>query len=234
MTIQDLVTGTTVAISDATSHLLDRFGLAIGPAGVQITDFDLAGQRGYIHHAHVPVAVTGYAVVAPVFARGRFPDYTFINLIHTRPSMDEQDATALAALCGVDVAPPFWGNPEPFAAHLWDVIDRYDLGAFFERVDSPQASADHYRMRPRSATAYEFDKPGASEVISQWRKDYRALPLAKQLMVATILNLYLMRDDTIWMVRVPKKWHAAEGIEVLQAAGYLTDWAKLVALYPGW
>lgn len=231
---QDLMTATATAMNDMTSQLLDRFGLAIGVAGAHITDFDLAGQRGYIHHAQIPIAVTGYAVVAPALARGRFPEYTFINLIHTRPSMDEQDATALAALCGVNVTPPFWGNPEPFANHLWRVIESYDLWAFFERTDDPHVTSPHYLMRPRGAVACERDQADAQDAISRWRKEYRALPVAKQLMVATILNLYLMRDDTIWMVRVPKKWHAAEGIEALQAAGYLTDWAKLVALYPGW
>jgi len=53
-------------------------------------------------------------------------------------------------------------------------------------------------------------------------------------MVATIMTLYLQRDDKRWMVRVPKKWHAVDGVLSLRDAGYLQDWAKLVALYPGW
>lgn len=50
----------------------------------------------------------------------------------------------------------------------------------------------------------------------------------------TILHLYLQRKDTTWMLRVPKKWHASDAIDALREHGMLHDWAKLVALYPGW
>lgn len=216
-----------------TFELLDGFGLALGAGGVEMTDFDLAGQC-YVHHTQMPVALVGYALVSPAFARGRFPDVSFIDLIRKRPSMDEREAVALAAVCGVEVEPPFWGNPEPFAAHLWDVIARYELGAFFVRVARSYGNGDHQAMRPRG---FDWSDPGQPEIpgaIAKWRKDYKVLPAARQLMVATILQLYMQREDKTWMVRVPKKWHAAEGIEILRDAGYLKDWAKLIARYPGW
>ncbi len=56
----------------------------------------------------------------------------------------------------------------------------------------------------------------------------------RQLLVATILQLYFQSEDTYWMVRVQKKWHAAEGVDILQANGALQDWARLYVLYPGW
>ena len=64
-------------------------------------------------------------------------------------------------------------------------------------------------------------------------QDYKALTPAHQMMVATNLQLYKQGEDKTWMVRVPKKWHAAEGIEILAGAGYLQDWAKLYCLYSG-
>lgn len=51
-------------------------------------------------------------------------------------------------------------------------------------------------------------------------------------MVATVLQLYRSGEETNWMVRVPKKWHGAEGIEILRDQGVLADWGRLYALYP--
>ncbi len=52
-------------------------------------------------------------------------------------------------------------------------------------------------------------------------------------MVASIIRLY-NSDESRWLVRVPKKWHAAEGIKILRDHGALADWGRLIALYPGW
>lgn len=216
------------------AQLLDSLGLAIGSHGVEIVDF-VQAEKGYVHHTRVPIAVAGYAVVSPVFARGRFPKVTFIDLIHKRPSMDELEATALAAVCGVQVVPPFYGNPRPFGDHLWTLISKYDLGAFFERVETRYGSVgDHYLMRPRGFVWSDPDQPEIEGALKQWRGDYKLLSTVRQLMVATILQLYRQGDDPYWMVRVPKKWDAAEGIETLHTNGALGDWGKLMVLYPGW
>lgn len=213
-----------------TAEMLDRLGLAIDAGTVVMADYTEA-ESCYIHHTQVPVAVTGYALVSPAFARGRFPKLSFIDVIQKRPSMDEYEAVALASLCGVEVKPPFWGNGEPFGAHLWDVIARYRLEPFFERRDRPYGrDGDHYFMRPRGWSTND-ELP---DVLAKWRADYRKLGTPHQLMVATVLQLYRQGTDRRWMVRVPKTWHAADGIDELHAAGFLADWARLVALYPGW
>lgn len=214
-------------------QLLDKFGLAIGTHKVEIIDFNQA-EHCYVHHSQLPVALTGYALVSPSFATGRFPKFSFIDMIQKRPAMDDTEVMALAAICRLDVKPPFWSNAEPFATHLWDVIAKYELTPFFIRSERSYGNGGHYSMRPRGydwADAEWTEIPGA---LSQWRKDYKALTPAHQLMVATIFQLYRQGEDKIWMVRVPKKWHAAEGIEILDGAGYLQDWAKLYCLYPGW
>ena len=216
------------------ARLLDALGLALSANHVELVDFHLA-ETAYIHHTQVPVAAVGYALVSPVFAKGRFPQLSFIDLIRKRPSMDEIEACALAAVCGVAVEPPFWSNPDPFGLHLWAMIERYELGAFFERVDRPYGNrGEHYLMRPRGLDWTAIDNPEIPGALSAWRAEYRQLPPFRQVLVATILQLYLQQDDSIWMVRVPKKWHAAEGVALLKASGALEDWARLVALYPGW
>lgn len=216
------------------SELLDQMGLAIGPHQVELIDFKQA-ESCYIHHTSAPVALVGYASVSPTFARGRFPNFSFLDLIAKRPSMDEREACALAAICETDVTPPFWGNPAPFGRQLWAVIERYDLSMFFDRLDPKNAygsGGDHYLMRPRGGNM-EIEDANTEAILKQWRADYKKLPEFRQLLVATIIRLY-NSDESRWLVRVPKKWHAAEGIEILRAQGALADWARLYALYPGW
>lgn len=214
--------------------LLDSLGLALGAQQVELVDIHQA-ETAYIHHSRVPVAVVGYAQISPAFAKGRFPKFSFIDLIRKRPSLDEIEARALASVCGVKVDPGSWSNPEPFGECLWDMIDQYDLGAFFQRVDRPYGKrGEHYRMHPRGFDWSNPDNPEISGVLEKWRSEYRKLPPYRQLLVATILQLYFQSEDTYWMVRVPKKWHAAEGVEILKTNDALQDWARLYALYPGW
>lgn len=211
------------------AELLDELGLAIGVYQVEIIDFKQA-ETCYIHHSRVPVAVTGYALVSPAFARGRFPKALFLGLVAKRPSMDETEAQALAAICGAEATPPFWSNRPPFRAHLLDVIARYDLGAFFV---PDEEKGDRQLVRPAGFN-YGGDWDANPADLAKWRADYRKLPPERQLMVATIVRLY-NSNETHWVVgRVPKNWHAAEGISILHGAGALADWARLVALYPGW
>lgn len=223
-----------INLNQEVAELLDELGLAMGPHQVEIIDFKQA-ESCYIHHTRAPVALTGYALVSPVFARGRFPEFSFLNLIAKRPSMDEREVCTLAAICDAEATPPFWGNPGPFGKQLWDIIDRYELGSFFDRLDPKDAygsGGDHYLMRPRGSN-WEIADADTESTLKKWRADYKKLPVVKQLMVATIIRLYNSNEDR-WLVRVPKKWHAAEGIEILHAEGALSDWARLYALYPGW
>lgn len=216
------------------SELLDQLGLAIGSSQVEIIDFKQA-ESCYVHHTQRPVALTGYALVSPILARGRFPKFSFIDMIQKRPAMDEREACAFAAVCGADAVPPFWGNPQPFGTHLWEIIERYRLEQFFERIAVPYGSnGDHYFMRPRGFDWSNPERPEVPGALAKWRSDYKKLSPARQLFVATVLQLYKSGDDPYWMVRVPKNWHAAEGVEILRDQGVLADWGRLYALYPGW
>ena len=70
--------------------------------------------------------------------------------------------------------------------------------------------------------------------MAKWRRAYKALPPARQMMVATIITLYRGEPDKTWLARLPSTWHAADAIAALQEALALRDWGRLVALYPGW
>jgi hypothetical protein len=221
------------SIAKDVAELLDELGLAMGSSHVEMIDFQQA-ESCYVHHTRVPVAVAGYTIVSPAIARGRFPKFSFIDMIQKRPSMDEREASALAAICGAEVTPPFWGNPEPFGKHLWHVISRYDLDPFFQRVSRYGTRGDHFLMRPRG---FDWDDPDHTEIpgaLAKWRADFRKATPERQLLAATIVQLYRQGPDPYWMVRVPKKWHASEGIAILREQGALPDWAKLYAMYPGW
>lgn len=157
----------------ASPHLADllaRLGLAIGAVQVEIVDFHQA-ESGYVHHTLRPVALAGYALVSPAFARGRFPRYSFIDLIHGRPAMDQQEEAALAAVCGAEVAPPFWGNPEPFGQQLWTMIDT-SVGDFFERVERRYGGGgDHFLRRPRGFDWANSEQAEIPRALLKWRRD---------------------------------------------------------------
>lgn len=214
-------------------EVLDELGLEIAPGGI-VTIGDLQkADRGYVHHSSMPVAVVGYALVSRSLAAGRFPKIRLLDVVAKRPAMDAGEAIAMARLCGVELQPPFWGNAQPFADHLFDVLDRYEMQAFFQRLDEPLRSEQpHYAVRP-TAVDWRQDEV-IPEAMTAWRKAYKALPAARQMMVATVMWLYRGGEDKTWLSRVPWQWPAADAISVLHAAGCLADWARLVALYPGW
>ncbi len=217
-------------LSAAVTDLLAGFGVEIAPGGIVLADIAKA-ERAYVHHAHEPVAVAAFAAVSPSFAKGRFPKYRLADLVAKRPDMDEKDATALAAVCGVSVTGPFWSVAAPFAEQLAHVLARYDLTAFY-RAQLIEGAEHHYAIRP---TGYDFR---TNEIIpaemDAWRAGYRGLPLERQMMVATIMWLYRGGADSTWLKGLPCGWHAADAVHELRAAGAVEDWARLVALYPGW
>ncbi len=213
------------------TEILGELGLTLDEQGPKINFYD--AENCYIHHTRMPVALTGYALVSPTFARGRFPKTSIVDLVNKRPALDDGEAIALAALCGVHVCGPFWSNGGPFGEHLWDVIDRYDLGALFQRVPKWHTAAGaHYEMRP-CGYDWDGDYSEVPEELTQWRSAYKKLPLARQLMAATILHLYNSTPQP-WMLRAPKPPHATDAIIALRDGGLLQDWARLVALYPAW
>jgi hypothetical protein len=117
-----------------------------------------------------------------------------------------------------------------FAAHLVDVITRYQLDAFFTR--DPSRAINGIDVRPRGIAPHtdQVDKAAMSE----WRRAFKAAPTVRQIMVATIICLYRGDADKLWLSRTPSTWHAADAVAALAEAGALRDWGRLVALYPGW
>jgi hypothetical protein len=96
----------------------------------------------------------------------------------------------------------------------------------------PHLSINGIDVRPRGFDyrTSEVDK----EVMTEWRRRYKALPSVRQMLVATIIWLYRGGADKTWLTRLPSTWHAADAVAALQEAGALRDWGRLVALYPGW
>ncbi|TJY57196.1 hypothetical protein E4T66_17455 [Sinimarinibacterium sp. CAU 1509] len=215
-------------------RVLDELSLTARNGHIEIIDFKEA-ESCYVHHSRRAVALTGYACVSPVMARGRFPRYTFIDMIQGMPAMDGGEAWALAAICGATIPESYSDWPQAFGERVWRVVQKYDLDAFFERVTRPFGSGgDHYHLRPRGFDWESPDRTELPDVLARWRSEYRKSPPVRQVMTATVLQLYRQGEDKHWMVRVPKGWHASEGIEILQAADALEDWGGLCATYAGW
>lgn len=214
------------------ARLLDELGLAMAPDGVELIDARRA--QGYIHHSRMPVALVGYALTAPDLAHEYFPKYTFVQLLQGVSRLDSVECESLAALCGVKEERN-WNqrHPKEFGRQLWHVIDRYDLHAFFQRVEKPYGDAgEHFYMRPRG-----FAWPAHDEIpadLKQWQKDYRAASPLRQVMAATVVYLYNDMAHKYWMVRVKKDWHPADAVEILRAECALEDWGRLYTLYSGW
>jgi hypothetical protein len=125
----------TDAAAAETASLLESFGMELSAGGlVVMTDFAKA-ENAYIHHSTVPVAVVAMAVASPTFARGRFPKLRLVDVVAKAPSMDGIEQRALAAVCGANIGglPEGSSRAPAFAAHLVDLIGRYELDAFFLR-----------------------------------------------------------------------------------------------------
>jgi len=214
---------------------LASIGIEIDASGVVLfSDLDRATSC-YVHHSSKPTALAAFSMISPVFARGRFPNYTLIELLRKRPSMDEVEILAFQAVCGAALELPEGAGGIKFFTHLVKVIDEHALWDFFALIPNRRRPMeDHHCVRP---IGFDFSLPDQPEVpgaLSEWRAKYRQLSTLRQILVATVLTLYLTRDDKYWMVRVPKSWHAADAINLLRNESCLSDWARLVGLYPGW
>lgn len=214
---------------DRVAKLLDELGLSLPmPGRPEIIDFTQA-ETCYVHHTRVPTAAVGYALVSPTFARGRFPKFTFVSMMDKRSAMDEFEVCAVADMCGADVTPPFWGNSGPFTVQLHAVIDKYDLWGFFQKNEHGQPGT------PFEICPIGSGEEASSDVLKKWRGDFKKLPDVRKMMVVAILGLYNARAcNEHWLFRVPKSWHAVDGIQILRDNGALADWGKLFATYSGW
>jgi hypothetical protein len=217
-----------------TAALLEQFGIELSTRGLVVTDFAKA-ESACIHHSRVPVAVVAMALASPTFARGWFPKLRLIDVVAKAPVMDGAEKRALAAVCGASVEglPEGSGRAPAFAAHLLDVIARYELDAFFTR--EPDRAVNGIDVRPRGIDRRtDAVRAVDSKAMTECRRAFKALPAVRQMMVATILCLYRGEADKLWLARLPSNWHAADAVASLSDAGALRDWGQLVALYPGW
>ncbi len=213
-----------------TEDLLARLCVSLHEGRLAV-DFDRA-PGAPVHHTQMPVALVAWAIASPVFARGLLPETRLVDVVAKAPSMDSTEKRALAAVCGFTVDPMVCGSAAGplFQAHLVRVIADYSLEEFYFR--DPRNAINGIDVRPRG---YDFRKDAVDQADMQaWRRAYRKLSPPRQMLVATILWLYRGGPDKTWLKGQPCRWHAADAVEALGAAGALQDWAKLIVLYPGW
>lgn len=148
--------------------------------------------------------------------------------------MDGEEIMTFAALGGVARLPPWSEHEHAFGIAVWRAVDKYDLHELFTHAPSCRPPPSYHALRPRGFDWTSPEWPEIPGAILQWRRQYKSLSLARQLVAATVLTLYRGEVDRVWLNRVPKAWPAADGIVALRDAGALMDWTELVALYPGW
>jgi hypothetical protein len=139
-----------------TAALLAEFGIELSAGGLVVMSDFAKAESAYIHHSRVPVAVVAMALASSTFARGRFPKLRLVDVVGKAPVMDDAEKHALAAVCGasVDNVPLGSRRPPVFAAHLVDIIARYQLDAFFTR--DPSRSINGIDVRPRGIDPRTF------------------------------------------------------------------------------
>src|SRR6516165_8719848 len=121
----------TDAATAETASLLESFGMELSAGGlIVMTDFSKA-ESAYIHHSTVPVAAVAMALASPTFARGRFPKLRLVDVVAKAPFIDGREKRALASVCGENINSELLdglGRAPAFAAHMLDVLDRFELG----------------------------------------------------------------------------------------------------------
>jgi hypothetical protein len=67
-----------------------------------------------------------------------------------------------------------------------------------------------------------------------WRAEYRKMCPAQKVLAASIIWLYRGGKDRVWLRRVPCTWQATQALRVLREDFALSDWGRLIFLFPGW
>lgn len=221
-------------VNDAIS-LLSELGVYRTPKDTwAFTDLEIASSC-YIHHSRMPVAITAYAAINPVFAAGRIPNYTLVNLVDKTPCMDGIEYTALAMICGVQ--PPIFPSDlrgEVFGNTAWQIVNDYQLESCFIQVRAYGSQGRHFTMRPQGFN-WEQSTP-IPAILTTMRKSYRSMTPIQQIMVLTLMHLYHQGPDKCFLIGgCPTKIPAAEALRILRRDGRaLTIWAHLVCHYAGW
>lgn len=191
-----------------------------------------SGARGSAEHpGGLPEAleVLRLSLRSPNTAKVRFPGYRLTRLVTARLDLGPDDLSPFADILGVDVLRAAPDVLEPFNAHLRWIIARYGLQTLF---GDDRQSPHHHAIRP---TGYDFERDEVIPVgMEKWRATFRDLPTERQMLAASIIWLYRAGKDNAWLRRVPCTWHATDAISCMRATLVLQDWARLLALYPGW
>ncbi|MCE1004782.1 hypothetical protein [Pseudomonas sp. NMI1173_11] len=221
---------------DDAFSLISELGVYKAPTGLwAFTDMGTASSC-YIHHSRTPVAAAAYAVIDPIFAAGRLPNYSLVDLVTKICCMDATELTALAIICGAE--PPIFPSAaqrgEIFGETAWQIVNEYGLESCFKQVRPYGDEGRHYTMRPQGFD-YDHSEP-IPEALKAMRKSYRAMEPVQRIMVLTLLHLYRQERDNFFLIGgCPTKISAAEALKTLRQDGQaLKIWANLLGHYAGW
>ena len=180
-----------------------------------------------------PAAIEHLMMLAsadPAAAEQAFSDLRLIQVVAARFDMDVAEAGCfLNDSSGASTMPPPHHADAVFHGHLQQTLDRYELGCLFVD-DAP--GRHHHMVRPRGYD-YSVDAVNPKEM-ETWRAEYRKMCPAQQVLAASIIWLYRGGKDRVWLRRVPCTWQATEALGVLRADRALSDWGRLMFLFPGW
>jgi hypothetical protein len=158
------------------------------------------------------------------------PDLRLIQVVAARFDMEDAEAECfLTGSSGASAMSPPHHADAAFHGHLKQTLNRYELGCLFVH-DAP--GRHHHTVRPRGYD-YSVDAVNPKEM-EAWRADYRKMRPARQVLAASIIWLYRGGKDRVWLRRVPCIWQATEALGVLRADRALSDWGRLIFLFPGW
>jgi len=146
-----------------------------------------------------------------------------------RFDMDVVEAAVFLNFCGAATTPTPQNADAEFHAHLRRVIDRYRLDCLF--VEDAPGQHTH-TTRPRGYD-YSVDVVHPKDM-ETWRADYRNMHSVQQMFAASIIWLYRGGKDRVWLRRVPCTWSATDVLHALRESGALSDWGRLIFLFPGW
>ena len=144
--------------------------------------------------------------------------FRLTRLVVARFDMDVVEAAVFLNLCG---AAPIQASQNADAEFRLDCL-------FVE--DAP--GQYHHATRPRGYD-YSVDAVHPKDM-EAWRADYRSMHSVQQIFAASIIWLYRGGKDHVWLRRVPCTWLAAEALQVLRESDALSDWGRLIFLFPGW
>lgn len=222
--------------SEQAGSLLTELGICEACTGVwKFSDHGVAS-FAYIHHSRKPVALVAYSAVDPMFAAGRFPDYTLVGLVDKVPCLDGIEHTALAKICDAPapIFPSAAERGEIFGDVAWQIVNDYELEGCFAKVRAFGTEGSHYTMRPQG---YDYDRSiPIPEKLKSMRKSYRNMSSLQQVMVLTLIHLYSPGTDRDYLVgSCPTKILAAEALRILRSdPNALSKWGQLVSHYAGW